>query len=73
VVEATGIGWLQSHALAPLRESIEQKKGSLVLLRPHPGMDAWGAAGDALPLMRAIKRQFDPRGTLNPGVFVGGI
>jgi FAD/FMN-containing dehydrogenase len=35
--------------------------------------DAWGNGGDALPLMSAVKWQFDPLGTLNPGRFVGGI
>jgi glycolate oxidase FAD binding subunit len=75
VVEATGIGWVQSHHLATLREKIEGMGGSLVLLRPITGLDAWGSAagGDALPLMRAIKQRFDARGILNPGVFVGGI
>ncbi len=28
---------------------------------------------NALPLMREIKRQFDPNRTLNPGRFLGGI
>jgi glycolate oxidase FAD binding subunit len=36
-------------------------------------LDAWGSAGDALPVMVRMKQQFDPRGTLNPGRFVGGI
>jgi glycolate oxidase FAD binding subunit len=36
-------------------------------------MDVWGSAGDALPLMRSIKAQFDPTGALNPGRFIGGI
>jgi glycolate oxidase FAD binding subunit len=36
-------------------------------------LDAWGNSGDALGLMQAVKRQFDPHGTLNPGRFVGGI
>jgi glycolate oxidase FAD binding subunit len=78
VVQATGIGWVQSHRLPELRRKIEAAGGSLVLMRPVTGMDAWGdtagsTGSDALPLMRSIKRQFDPRAILNPGVFVGGI
>ncbi len=30
-------------------------------------LDVWDDAGSALPLMRRLKEQFDPRGTLNPG------
>lgn len=37
------------------------------------GHDAWGAAGPSLRLMRGLKERFDPRRTLNPGRFVGGI
>ena len=75
VVEATGLGWVQSHHLSQMREKIESMGGSLVLMRPYNSLDAWGATagGDALPLMRAIKQRFDPRGILNPGVFVGDI
>ena len=57
--------------------------GSAVLeeapLNLKDGLDVWdpagGAAGrrDDLPLMRAVKAQFDPEGTLNPGRYVGGI
>lgn len=36
-------------------------------------IDVWGAMGDALPLMKRVKAQFDPDGILNPGRFVGGI
>jgi glycolate oxidase FAD binding subunit len=36
-------------------------------------LDAWGQPGDALPLMRAVKNQFDPKNTLNPGRFLAGI
>ena len=36
-------------------------------------LDTWGQATDALALMRAVKNQFDPKNTLNPGRFVGGI
>jgi glycolate oxidase FAD binding subunit len=83
-IQATGIGWLTLAgtadgifaALQSLRVAIEDQGGSLVLLRRPAGMaefDAWGNPGDALPLMRAVKQQFDPRGTLNPGRFVRGI
>ena len=75
IVQATGIGWVQTPRLSQMREKIESMGGFLVLMRPYPSLDAWGstAGGDALPLMRAIKQRFDSRGILNPGVFVGGI
>jgi FAD/FMN-containing dehydrogenase len=28
----------------------------------------WGPKGDSAPLMHAVKQQFDPHNTLNPGV-----
>ena len=37
------------------------------------GLDVWGPTTQPLPLMRRIKEQFDPRRTLNPGRFWGGI
>jgi len=75
VVQATGIGWLRGEAdgMRELRLAIERTGGSLVIMRDAGGLDAWGTAGDTLPLMRALKQQFDPRGVLNPGRFVGGI
>jgi glycolate oxidase FAD binding subunit len=72
VVQATGIGFLAMDApLGELRTLVEKDDGSLTILR---GLGAaHGATPQALPLMRAIKQQFDPKGTLNPGRFVGGI
>jgi len=81
---ATGIGWLRlegkpgalQEALQMLRDGLEGQDGSLAVLhRPGkmPAFDAWGTAGDALPLMKAVKKQLDPKSTLNPGRFVGGI
>jgi glycolate dehydrogenase FAD-binding subunit len=84
VAEATGIGWVRIGGevvdivgvLRRVREWLGDRGGSLVILHRPAGMvelDAWGRAGDALPVMQAVKRQFDPGGTLNPGRFVGGI
>jgi glycolate oxidase FAD binding subunit len=84
VVQATGLGWLRldgspdhlHSAMQELRTDLERVGGSLIVLHRPAGiapLDAWGNAGDALPLMRAVKQQFDPKGTLNPGRFVGGI
>jgi len=84
LVYATGIGWLRlegaieplHRALGVLRRELEGQGGSLVLLhRPEkmPEFDAWGSAGDSLPLQRAVKERLDPKSTLNPGRFVGGI
>jgi glycolate oxidase FAD binding subunit len=73
VIQATGIGYGQFDGdLAMLRATLEKDGGSLTILGPSK-LDAWGSPGDALPLMRAVKAQFDAKGTLNPGRFVGGI
>jgi glycolate oxidase FAD binding subunit len=84
VAQATGIGWLRidgavaeiATAVRGLREWLEARGGSLAITRWPARMaelEAWGNSGDALGLMQAVKRQFDPQGTLNPGRFVGGI
>ena len=36
-------------------------------------VDVWGPDPSGMDIMRRIKRQFDPRGILNPGRFVGGL
>jgi glycolate oxidase FAD binding subunit len=85
VVQGTGLGLLRLEALSAsaihqvlsaLRPELEQVGGSLAVLnRPAamPAIDAWGSWRDAFPLMLSVKQQFDPRSTLNPGRFVGGI
>jgi glycolate oxidase FAD binding subunit len=84
VAQATGIATLRlggeatrlSAAVEQMRAAVEGSGGSLaVLRRPQElgSMDAWGSAGDAVGLMRAVKHQLDPKGTLNPGRFAGGI
>ncbi len=84
VVQATGIGCARlegaasamESALLSFRKDLEGSGGSLAVHHPPAGvsrMEAWGEGGDALPLMRAVKLQFDPKNTLNPSRFVGGL
>ncbi len=86
VAQALGVGLLRLEggdeerlvaALKRLRGEVEKTQGSLVALHCPPAVkarvDVWGEVGDALPLMRRVKVQFDPAGILNPGRFVGGI
>ncbi|HSP67932.1 MAG TPA: FAD-binding oxidoreductase [Bryobacteraceae bacterium] len=73
VIQATGIGYARAEGdLGELRAAMERDGGSLMILSKTK-LDAWGNAGDAVPLMRAVKAQFDPNNTLNPGRFAGGI
>jgi glycolate oxidase FAD binding subunit len=64
--------WIQTF-----RAAVERDGGSLVVQAAPTSVkrtiDVWGPVGNALAVMRALKRQFDPQGILNPGRFVGGI
>ncbi|HET6219410.1 MAG TPA: FAD-binding oxidoreductase [Acidobacteriaceae bacterium] len=80
VTQATGImiaGFpaASGERLVPLRRDMEEASGSLMVLKQPSEMklDCWGTLPDSLPLMREIKRRFDPEGILNPGRFLGGI
>src|SRR6266446_6379477 len=84
LVYATGLGWLRLEgeagslcgALQKLRGELQGQGGSLAALHRSEKMaefDAWGSAGDALGVLKAVKQQLDPKNTLNPGRFVGGI
>jgi glycolate oxidase FAD binding subunit len=65
--------------LRAARREVEALGGnaSLVIERcPVPlkrEIDVWGDPGPSVALMRAIKAKLDPRNTLNPGRYVGGI
>jgi glycolate oxidase FAD binding subunit len=74
-VAAASVPAESAAGLLLLRQRLEQQRGSLVILRQPSqlDLDVWGAPPDSLPLMRQIKRQFDPHRTLNPGRFLGGI
>lgn len=64
-------------ALGALRDLAARHRGNFLLARSpvalRAGRDVWSPEPQALPLMRAVKQAFDPRGTLNPGRFVGGL
>jgi len=69
----SGGGSLTIAPLPPRSAAAELVNGGATSLSAENVIDFWGGAGDALPLMAAVKRQFDPQRTLNPGRFVGGI
>jgi glycolate dehydrogenase FAD-binding subunit len=80
VTQATGImtaGFPAAAAwqLPQLRRELEAAGGSLMVLKQpaESKLDCWGTLPDSLPLMREIKRRFDPDGVLSPGRFLGGI
>jgi glycolate oxidase FAD binding subunit len=60
-----------------LRKRLAPKGGSVVTLRMPDSLrgrvHVWGPDPGTLPLMREIKRRFDPGHTLSPGRFLGGI
>ena len=80
VTQATGIMMASFPAAAAaglpqLRRGLEEASGSLMVLKQpaETSLDCWGTPPDSFPLMREIKRRFDPESILNPGRFLGGI
>jgi glycolate oxidase FAD binding subunit len=63
--------------LEALRAQAEAAGGSLVLDAAPPALkavlDAWGKPGGGFSVMRRMKAEFDPRGAMSPGRFLGGI
>src|SRR3984957_20625871 len=61
--------------LMELRRELEEASGSLMVLKQpaETELDCWGTLPDSLPLMREVKRRFDPARILNPGRFLGRI
>lgn len=81
---SSGVGHLrlEGDAVTPnlvqkLRSHCEAASGYLTLLEAplalKQAVDVWGYSGNALPLMRRLKQQFDPENLLSPGRFVGGL
>jgi glycolate oxidase FAD binding subunit len=62
-------------ALAALVRAANDLGGTAVVEEAPPAakadLDVWGPTRADFPLMQALKAQFDPQGTLNPGRFLG--
>ncbi len=60
-----------------LRSRCQELGGYLTVLEAPKALkqtlDVWGYSGNTLPLMQALKDQFDPHRRLSPGRFVGGL
>lgn len=80
---STGLGRLQLTCenavdrLIELRSLLAAHRGFLTILEAPVALkqqlDPWGYTGNALELMRELKKQFDPTNMFSPGRFVGGI
>ncbi len=69
------LGSLEPDQLRPLVELAAARGGSAVVeqapLDVRRVLDIWGPVRGDFDLMQRLKQTFDPRGTLNPGRFVG--
>lgn len=81
---ASGTIWLACEAtkaavqkFAELASMARARRGHAVIFAAtselKQGFEVWGETPTTFSLMRDIKRQFDPKGLLNPGRFVAGI
>ncbi|QLE57068.1 FAD-binding oxidoreductase [Nostoc sp. TCL26-01] len=77
---SSGLGVLQvedEKQVERSRSHCQSHKGFLTILQAplavKQQIDVWGYTGNALPLMRQIKQQFDSKNILNPGRFISGI
>lgn len=77
---SSGLGIVQlptesSEVLQTLRQFCQTQGGFLTVLSASPELkqrlDPWGYSGNALPVMRRLKNQFDPEHLLSPHRFVG--
>jgi glycolate oxidase FAD binding subunit len=64
--------------VSPLRDGLSAEGGSLIVERAPVELkraaDVWGPIPEpALAVMKRLKSEFDPSGTLSPGRFVGGL
>jgi glycolate oxidase FAD binding subunit len=72
--------WTSPASAPSLLERLRQvigEDGQVIVAAAPPdvkrALDVWGPPPPGFPLMRALKQALDPRATLNPGRFVGGL
>lgn len=68
----------EEPAVSLVRTLRERVLGSVVTVMTAPdgvkaGLDVWGKEPETIEIMRRLKREFDPDGILNPGIFVAAI
>ena len=67
----------QKNVVIGLRDSLPPGRGSAVVMHAsaelRKELDVWGPIGDGLPVMHAVKQQFDPDRILNRGRGPGGL
>ncbi|MBW4612736.1 MAG: FAD-binding oxidoreductase [Desmonostoc vinosum HA7617-LM4] len=77
---SSGLGLLHftsKERVLAVRDRLQKYSGFLTILDAPAAVkkevDVWGDVGNGLYLMGGIKQQFDGKGILSPGRFVGGI
>ena len=67
---------LAGDALSQARDAVHSLGRRMVIERcpldVKSRLDVWDEPGEPLAIMRRMKEQYDPKGMLNPGRFVGG-
>jgi glycolate oxidase FAD binding subunit len=70
-------GHTAAYSISDFREDVEKHNGSFVALKyaspSWSDLPSFGRSSVTLPLMQAVKHQFDTNRSLNPGRFLGGI
>ena len=70
-------GHTTAYSISSFREEVDKHKGSVVVLKyalpSWSDLPPFGKSSNTFPLMQAVKHQFDPNHTLNPGHLLGGI
>jgi glycolate oxidase FAD binding subunit len=70
-------GRVSGNAIPTLHTVLLARWPATTLVAGDPAVERasqpWGVEPEGLPLMRALKRRFDPAGVFQPGRYVGGI